>query len=113
MTPVATRFHAVFEFLDAVLTGAMRTTIEDALTLHAVPDHAAATVSAGGRQGMDGALKAVKHVRLTAHTDFKTFVVHIPAHFTSHLAIISHGIYSFPSLTSLLLFVPSGRLVLS
>jgi hypothetical protein len=113
MTPVAAWFHAVFEFLDAMLAGAMRTTIEDALTFHAVPNHAAAAVCAGGRQGMDGAFKAIEHMRLTTHADFKTFVVHVPAHFTSHLAIISHGIYSFPSLTSLLLFVPSGRLALS
>jgi hypothetical protein len=108
MTPVAAGLHAVFEFLNAVLAGAMRTAIEDTLTFHAVPDHTAAAVGAGGRQGMDRAFKAIEHVRLPAHAYFKAFVVYVTAHFTSHLTSISHGLP-----LSLSILIPTGRLVLS
>ncbi len=75
-----------------MLAGTVRATIDGVRTLHAMPDDAAATMSAGGRQLMDGALEAVEYVCLATHVHLKTFVVRITAYFTSGHAV-AEGIF--------------------
>jgi hypothetical protein len=60
----------------------MGATVEDAACLDAMSNDSTAAVGAGGRQRMDGAFKAVEHVRLSAHAHLKSLVVLVATHFT-------------------------------
>jgi hypothetical protein len=63
----------------------MGTAIKDAFRLHAVTDDPAAAMRAGWRQGVDRTFEAIEDMRLTSNPHFKTFIVHIPTYFTSHV----------------------------
>ncbi|HET9908312.1 MAG TPA: hypothetical protein VFQ23_16815 [Anaerolineales bacterium] len=80
-------FDAVFQLVDAMLGGAVRTTIENSIGLHAMPDDPTGTVGTGRSQCVDGAFKAVEYMRFTAHAHFKTFIVRVAAYFTSQIAV--------------------------
>jgi len=47
----------------------------------AVPDNAAAAMSAFGRERVDGAFEAIEVMGNSIHENFQRFVVFIPAHF--------------------------------
>jgi hypothetical protein len=72
----------------------MGTAVKDAFRLHAMTDDAAAAMRAGWRQGMDRAFETIEDMRLTSNPHFKTFIVHIPTYFTSH--VIPLLIHDFP-----------------
>jgi hypothetical protein len=81
---------AVFELVLALLTGTVRTTIEQAIDFNAMTDDAAATMVALGRQGLDGALKTVKGITLALRGDLKGFVVFVPTDMTTgHPVLLS------------------------
>jgi hypothetical protein len=77
-----------------MLAGTVSTAVKDTLRLHAMTDDPAATVRAGWRQCLDGTFEAIEDMRLTTHSHFKTFVIHIPAYFTS--LIVPLLIHYFP-----------------
>jgi hypothetical protein len=60
--PVDLRFHTVFEFVNSMLFSAVCTAVKNAITFHTMTDHAAATVGAGGRQGVDRTFKTVENM---------------------------------------------------
>jgi hypothetical protein len=60
----------------------MSTAIKDAIRFHAMTDHPAAAMRAGGRQRMDGTFETIEDVRLTLYAYFKTFIVYVAAYFT-------------------------------
>jgi hypothetical protein len=66
--------------MDAVLAGAVGTTIVDAIGLHSVADNTAATMGAGGGQGVDGALETVEHMGLAVAPDLEALVIPVAAH---------------------------------
>jgi hypothetical protein len=72
---------------DPDLVRAVGTTVESALCFQPVADDLATAMRAGGRQRMDGAVKAIKGVDLAGQPNFKGLVVVIAAQFAS-----SHGI---------------------
>jgi len=80
-----------------VLAGTVSTTIEHPVRFHAVANNPTAAVGAGWRQGVDGAFETIEDMRLTIDPHFKTFVVHVPAYFTSHIIplLIHHLPLSF------------------
>src|SRR5918999_4755776 len=78
--------HPVPGALDAGRLGAVRAAVHGAVRLDAVPDDLAAAVVAGRRDGVDGALEAVEHVRLAAASDLHRLVVLVAAHFA-----LGHG----------------------
>jgi hypothetical protein len=67
-----------------MLLGTVGATVEDTIFFHAVTDDAAATMRTSGCQGVDRTFKAVKDMSLTADSHFKTFIVNVSAHLTSH-----------------------------
>jgi hypothetical protein len=71
--------------MDPVLAGTVSAAVKDTLRFHAMPDNPAVTMRAGWRQGMDRTFETVEDMRLTSDSHFKTFVVHIPTYFTSHI----------------------------
>jgi hypothetical protein len=77
--------------VDAVLTGAICAAIQSIGSLHAVADNATVAMGAGRRKSMDGAFKAVEHMRLTGEPDFKAFIVAISAHLTGGHPIPERG----------------------
>jgi hypothetical protein len=77
-----------------MLTGAMGTAVKDTIRLHTMTDDPATAVRAGWRQRVDCTLKAIEDMRLTSDPQLKTFIVHIPTHFTS--LIVPLLIHHFP-----------------
>jgi hypothetical protein len=63
--------------------GAVRAAEENAADLHTVADDSATTLGAFGSQGINGALEAVEHVRLSVQAYLEAFIVLITAYFTS------------------------------
>ena len=77
--------NTIFNVLDGLFVGAVGATEDFApgFNLNAVPDDLATTVSALGRQGVDGALEAVENMRLTGgEAYFKSLVGVVPADVT-------------------------------
>jgi hypothetical protein len=66
-----------------MLTGAVSTAIKDALRFHPMTDDPAATMGAGGCQGMDRAFETIKDMGFVIHLHFEALIVHVPAYFTS------------------------------
>ena len=66
---------------DAFFVRAVGTTIKYAIRFDAMPDYLAIAMVALWRQGMNGALKAIKEMRFTVPDDFDGFVVIISANF--------------------------------
>src|SRR5262245_9106637 len=65
------------------MPGTMRAAIEAPVCFDTVADHSAATVRADGRQGVNGTLEAVEHVRLGALGNPERFVVLVTTDLTS------------------------------
>jgi hypothetical protein len=80
----------VFQFINALLAGAVGTAIESIRRLHAMTDNTAATVRTGGSQHVDGALKTVEDMRFAAQPHLKAFVVDIATYFTRRCLITQH-----------------------
>jgi hypothetical protein len=66
----------------ALLAGAVRTAIHYIVSLYAMAKDSAPTMVKGGRQRLDGALKAIEGMRRVRHDDRKGFVVLISTGFT-------------------------------
>src|SRR6266540_5905534 len=82
--PLRCRFlYPIFKLVDSMLTGTVGTAVKDTIRLHAVTDDPATAVRAGWCQCMDRTFKAIEDMRLTSDPHLKTFIVHIPTHFTS------------------------------
>jgi hypothetical protein len=60
--PVELRFHAVFEFVNAMLLGAVGTAVKNTICFHTVTDDPAATMSTGGRQSVDSTLETIENM---------------------------------------------------
>jgi hypothetical protein len=60
----------------------MSAAIEGSIGLYPVPNDLAATVLAGRGKSIDGAFKAVEHMRPTSHGHLKSLIVLVAAHFT-------------------------------
>jgi len=73
--------------VNAVLLGAVRAAIEDAICFHAVTNDPAATMGAGRRERMDGTFETVEDMRFPLDVDLKTFIVYVAAYFTSQMII--------------------------
>jgi hypothetical protein len=104
--------------MDAILFGTMGTAEEDTIHLHAMTDDPAATMRARGRQGVDGAFKAIEYMRFTVLAHLKTFVILVAAYLTcGQLASFSSELifFSFHDMppSNLLLMTYDGRLALS
>jgi hypothetical protein len=85
---------SILQFRNAMLARTVSAAVKLAISdLHAVPDDHASTVGAPGRQGMDRAFEAVKHVRLIPHHHFKRLIIFISADFT-----LSHFFLPFTSI---------------
>ncbi|HSL47348.1 MAG TPA: hypothetical protein VK897_28165 [Anaerolineales bacterium] len=68
----------------------MRTTIKDAIGLHAVTDYAYTTMGTRGRQSMDGTLKAVEYVDCASHMHLEAFIVNVAAYFAANILYLVH-----------------------
>ena len=73
----------ICEPYDMLLPSAVSATIESTLLLQAMPDDLRSAVAACRSQRLNGALKAVKRVRLSIHHYLKGFVVIIAACFAN------------------------------
>jgi hypothetical protein len=73
---------AILHFFDSNLAGAMSAAEKGAIRLHPMTDDAATTVIAGWRKRVDGALKAVKNMRLPILDNFKRLVIVVTTHIT-------------------------------
>jgi hypothetical protein len=80
--------YSIFKLMDAMLRGAMGTTIENSIGFHAMTDNATGTMSTGWRQCMDGTLKTVEDMYFSTHVNFKTLIVRVTTHLTSQLPVI-------------------------
>ena len=69
----------------------MGATIKHTVRFDAVPDDATSAMSARGRQGLDGTLKAVEDMCLSAHPHFKSFIVLIAAHLTGGDSVLANS----------------------
>jgi hypothetical protein len=63
--------------------------------LHAVPDDPAPAVLAPGRQGMDGALKAVKYVHLAILADQEALVIVVSAYLARAVIAGSKQVFEY------------------
>jgi hypothetical protein len=88
-------FNPIFEFVDTMLLRTVCTTVKDSICFHAVTDDTATAMRARGRQGVNGAFKAVKNMNLAAPVYFKAFVVNVTAHLTALAFVRSHPALSF------------------
>src|SRR5207253_7215051 len=73
---------AIFKPADPALLGAMRTTIELAPRLDAVPNDFAFAVGTRRGHGMNGALERIERVALAGYRHRERLVVIVPANFT-------------------------------
>jgi hypothetical protein len=89
------RLNAILKLVNAVLLGTMGAAIEDAIRLHTMTDHTAATMRARGRQGVDRTFEAIEHVDFTAPVDLKALIIDIAAYFAALAFLLSHPALSF------------------
>jgi hypothetical protein len=69
------------------VVGATRAAIKIAVGFHTVTDNFAAAVFALGRQGVNGAFKAVEKMRCAILDDFQRLIVIVTANFTFHMSL--------------------------
>jgi hypothetical protein len=69
--------------------GAMSTTVENAVRLHAMANHTASAMSAFWCNGMNGTLERIEDMRLAIQSHFHAFIILIAANLT-HIPFSTH-----------------------
>jgi hypothetical protein len=87
-------FNTVFQVRDTMLAGAISAAIQSIGGLHPMTDDPAATVRAGWRKCMDGALETVECMRLSTYSHLEAFVVGVATHFTGR-CLIAQNTFTF------------------
>jgi hypothetical protein len=74
---------AILHFRLALMFGTVRAAEKLPMCFHSMPDNANATMVTGGGERVDGAFKTVKGMGLPTYNNLKSFVVAVPADFTT------------------------------